>query len=99
VDSELYDYCPNDHVLEVVVEVHHLQTGRVLRLLSRCTVAQIFFVEVRAREIEVQLIGVDFGEEIAMAREVFQIEKFIFFEARHSLHIALVCAVGGMRIC
>jgi hypothetical protein len=47
-------------------------------------------VEVRAREIEVQLIGVNFGEEIAMAREVFQIEKFIFFEARHSLHIALV---------
>jgi hypothetical protein len=50
-------------------------------------------VRVRARHIEVQLIGVHLGEEIAAASEVFQIEKFIFFEAMHDLHIALV----GMR--
>ena len=45
------------------------------------------------RQIEVQLIGVHLGEEITATREIFQIEKFIFFEAMHRFHIALI----GMR--
>jgi hypothetical protein len=51
--------------------------------------AQILFVGVRPREIEIRLIGVDLGEEIAAASEIFQIKKFIFFEAMHRFHIAL----------
>ena len=40
----------------------------------------IFVVRVRSDEIEVELVGVDFGEEIASAGEAFQIEELIFFE-------------------
>ena len=48
---------------------------------------------IRAREVEIHLIGVHLGEKIAAASELFQIEKFIFFEAMHGFHIALI----GMR--
>ena len=43
--------------------------------------AEIFFVRVGAHQIEVQLIGVHFAEEVAAAGEVFEIEEFVFFEA------------------
>jgi hypothetical protein len=41
-------------------------------------------VGVGPREIEVELVGVNLGEEIAAAREVFQVKELIFFEAMHS---------------
>ena len=44
-------------------------------------------------QIEVQLVGVHLVEEITATSEILQIEKFIFFEAMHRFHIALV----GMR--
>jgi len=56
----------------------------------------IFFVGVGSCEVEVQLVGVDFGEELAAAAELFQVEKFIFFEAVHGFHVALI-GVGGGR--
>jgi hypothetical protein len=55
--------------------------------------AEIFFVGVKSGQIEIQLVGVNLGEEIAAASKIFQIEKFTFFEAMHGFHIALV----GMR--
>src|SRR5581483_11514048 len=50
----------------------------------------IFFVGVGTDKIEIELIGVGFGEEVAAAGEVFQIEELVFFEAMHGFHVALV---------
>ena len=50
---------------------------------------------IRPHEVEIQLIGVDLGEKIAATSEIFQIKKFIFFEAMHGFHIALVRMRGG----
>jgi len=38
---------------------------------------------------------VDFGEKITAAGEVFQIEKFVFFQPVHGFHVALVGVRGG----
>jgi hypothetical protein len=53
-------------------------------------------VRVRPCEVEVQLIGVHFGEELSAAGKVFQVEELVFFESVHRLHIALV-GVRGRR--
>ena len=37
----------------------------------------------------------DFGEELAAAGEVFEVEELIFFQAMHGFHIALVGVRGG----
>jgi len=55
-----------------------------------CPRTQIFFVGVRSDEVEVELVGVGLGEEIAAAGEIFQIEELIFFEAMNGFDIALV---------
>src|SRR5665213_1409739 len=55
----------------------------------------MFFVRVGASEVEVELVGVDFGEEIASAGEVFQVEELVFFEAMNGFHVALVGVSGG----
>ena len=55
----------------------------------------IFFVGVGASEVEVQLVGVHFGEELAATGEVFQIKELVFFEAMHGFHVALVGMGGG----
>ncbi len=47
-------------------------------------------------EVEVELVGVGFGEEIAAAGEVFQVEELVFFEAMDGFDVALV-GVGGGR--
>ena len=57
--------------------------------------AQVFLVRVGAHEVEVELVGVHLGEEIAAARKFFQIKKLVFFEAMHGFHIALVGVRGG----
>ena len=54
----------------------------------------MFFVRVGTSEVEVELVGVGFGEEIAAAGEVFQVEELVFFEAMNGFDIALV-GVGG----
>ena len=40
--------------------------------------AEIFLMRVWPDEVEVQLIGLRFGEEVATARERFQIKELIF---------------------
>jgi hypothetical protein len=55
----------------------------------------IFFVGVRPGEVEVELIGVHLGEEIAAAGEGFQIEELVFFEAMNGFDIALVGVSRG----
>ena len=52
--------------------------------------AQIVFVRVGAHEIEVKLVGVGFGEKIAAAGEIFQVEELVFFEAMDGFDVALV---------
>ena len=47
-------------------------------------------------EVEVELIGVDLGEEVAAASEVFEVEELVFFEAMNGFYIALV-GVRGRR--
>ena len=42
-------------------------------------------MRVGPHEIEVQLLGVHFGEEVAAASAVLQLEEFVFFEAMHGL--------------
>src|SRR5439155_19303501 len=56
----------------------------------------IFLVGVGACEVEVQLVGVYFRQELTAAGEVFQIEELVFFEAMHRFNIALV-SVRGRR--
>src|SRR5947209_4163457 len=52
--------------------------------------AEIVFVRVGAHEVEVELVGVRFGEEVAPAGERFQVKELIFFEAMYGFDIALV---------
>ena len=56
----------------------------------------VFLVGVGPREVEVELVGVDLGEELAAAAELFQIKKLVFFEPVHGFHVALV-SMGGRR--
>ena len=55
----------------------------------------IVFVRVGSHEIEVELVGVGFGEEIAPAGEIFQVEELVFFEAMDGLDITLVSVGRG----
>ena len=54
----------------------------------------VFLVRVWSHEVEVELVGVHFDEEVATAGEVFQIEELIFFEPVHGFDIALVGVRG-----
>ena len=50
---------------------------------------------VRSREIEIELIGLCFGEVFAAAGEGFQIEELIFDQAMHGFDIALIGVRSG----
>ena len=52
-------------------------------------------MRVRSREIEIELIGLRFGEEFTAAGKSFQIEELIFDQAMHGFHIALKGVRGG----
>ena len=54
----------------------------------------IFFVGVRSGQVEVELVGVDLGEEVSPAGEGFQIEEFVFFDAVDGFDVALVSVRG-----
>ena len=47
-------------------------------------------------EVEVELVGVDLGEEISPAGERFQIKELVFFDAVHGFDIALI-GMSGWR--
>lgn len=53
------------------------------------------FVRIEPHEIKVQLVGVGPGEEVAAAGEVFQVEEFVFFQAMHGFHVALISVRSG----
>jgi hypothetical protein len=52
-------------------------------------------VGIGADEVAVELVGMRFGEELAAAGEVFQVEELLFFQAVHGFHITLVGVRGG----
>jgi hypothetical protein len=51
---------------------------------------EVLLMGVPAGEIEVELVGMDLGEEIAAAGEGFQVEELVFFEAVDGFDVALV---------
>src|ERR1035441_5103089 len=53
-----------------------------------------FLVGVGPGEIEVELVGVDLGQEVAAALEVFQIEELVFFETVDGFDVALESLSG-----
>src|SRR6185437_4683742 len=55
-----------------------------------------FLVGVGPGEIEVELVGVDFGQEVSATMEGFQIEEFVFFETVDGFDVALE-SVSGRR--
>lgn len=45
-------------------------------------------------QVEVQLVAVHLGEEVAAAGKVFQVEELVFFQAMHGLYVALARVCG-----
>ena len=66
-----------------------------LELFDDLPGAEILFVGIGTNEVEVELVGEGFGEEVAAAGERFQIEEFIFHEAVNGFNIALEGGSGG----
>ncbi len=66
-----------------------------MELLDDLPGAEVLFVGIGADEVEVELVGEGFGEEIAAAGERFQVEELIFDEAMDGFDIALESASGG----
>jgi len=60
-----------------------------LELLDDLPGAEVLFVGIGANEVEVELVGEGFGEEVASAGERFQVEELIFDEAVDGFDIAL----------
>jgi len=52
------------------------------------------FVEVGQHEVEVELVRLRFGEELAATAEGFQVE-LVFLKPVHGLHVTLVGVRGG----
>src|SRR5579863_2245222 len=50
----------------------------------------IFLVRIGAHQVEVELVGVRFGQEVAATGEIFEIKELIFFQAMHGFHVALI---------
>ena len=66
-----------------------------MELLDDLPGAEVLFVGIGADEVEVELVGEGFGEEIAAAGERFQVEELIFDEAMDGFDIALESGSGG----
>jgi hypothetical protein len=81
-------------VVEVIIQEDgwkqaELQRRAGLELLDDLPGTEVMFVGVGADEVEVELVGKGFGEEIAAVREGFQIEELIFDEAMDGFDVAL----------
>ena len=59
------------------------------KILDDLPGAEILFVGVGADEVEVELIGASFGEEIATPVEGLQIEELVFHQAMNGFDVAL----------
>jgi hypothetical protein len=57
--------------------------------------AEVLFVGVGTDEVEVELVGEGFGEEVSAPRKRFQIEELVFDEAVNGFDIALEGMSGG----
>ena len=66
-----------------------------LELLDDLPGAEILFVGVGTDEVEIELIGEGFGEEVAATGERFQVKELIFDEAMDGFDIALEGVSGG----
>ena len=95
---------PREIVTPRVVQVIIQEDGREqaelegpagLKLLDDLPGREILFVGIGADEVEVELIGVSFGEEVAAAGERFQIEKLVFDQAVDGFDVALEGVSGG----
>jgi hypothetical protein len=60
-----------------------------LELLNDLPGAEVLFVRVGADEVEIELVGEGFGEEVGAAGKRFQVEELIFDEAVNGFDIAL----------
>jgi hypothetical protein len=88
-------------VVQVVIQEDgwkqaELERPAGLELLDDLPGAEVLFVGVGADEVEVELIGKGFGEEVSAPGKRFQVEEFVFDEAVNSFYVALK-GVGGGR--
>jgi hypothetical protein len=67
-----------------------------LELFDDLPRAEVLLVGIGADEVEVELVGEGFGEEVASAGEGFKVEELIFDEAVDGFDIALK-GVGHRR--
>jgi hypothetical protein len=90
---------PRHIVSPLVVEVVIQEDGRKQAEIERGTRSEplddlpgseIFFVRVGPCEIEIELVSMNLGEEVATAGERLQIKELVFFEAVHGFYVALV---------
>src|SRR3990172_1698190 len=86
-------------VVEVVIQEHRWKQAKFERRarsepFDDLPGRLIFFVRVGPGEVEVELIGVHFGQEIAAAGECFQIEELVFFQAMNGFDVALIGVSG-----
>jgi len=87
-------------VIEVIIQEDRWKQAELkrptwLELLDDLPGAEVLFVGIGADEVEVELVGEGFGEEVAAAGERFPIEEFIFHEAVNGFNIALEGGSGG----
>ena len=66
-----------------------------LELLDDLPGAEVLFVGIGTNEVEVELVGKGFGEEVAATVERFQVEELIFDEAVNGFDIALEGVSSG----
>jgi hypothetical protein len=87
-------------VIEVIIQEDRgkqaeLERPAGLEMLDDLPGAEVLFVGVGANEIEVELVGESFGEEIAASGEGLEIEELIFDEAMDGFDVALEGVSGG----
>jgi hypothetical protein len=89
---------PREIVTPRVVQVIVQEDGRKqaelerpvgLELLNDLPGTEVLFVRVGADEVEIELVGEGFGEEVGAAGKRFQVEELIFDEAVNGFDIAL----------
>jgi len=54
-----------------------------------CQGVRYSLVEIGPRQVEIELVGTDLGEEISTAGERFQVKELVFFQAVNGFDIAL----------
>jgi tartrate dehydratase alpha subunit/fumarate hydratase class I-like protein len=87
-------------VVQVIVQENRwkqteLERPAGLELLDDLPRAEVLFMRVGTDQVEVELVGKGFGEEVAPTVERFQVKELIFDEAVNGFHIALEGVSGG----